>query len=184
VSIAFGPYPVAGVDAPNDEAVLREMEVFKAIVGAVRTIRAEHDIKRAVDAPLTVRAESDEARAFVTERLQALSFLVGSSAPVVQKTGGARTPGTAVSVVPSSYGPVEVLVGLKGLVTKDEEIVRIERGLKAIEKDLGMIEKKMSSKNFLERAPKEVIEETNAQKQQLLDARGRLEEARRLADEL
>ena len=47
-----------------------------------------------------------------------------------------------------------------------------------------MIEKKMSSKNFLERAPKEVIDETNAQKQQLLDARVRLEEARRLADEL
>jgi valyl-tRNA synthetase len=184
VSIAFGPYPVAGVDAPNDDAVLREMEVFKAIVSAVRTIRAEHDIKRAVDAPLTVRAESDEARAFVTERLQALSFLVGSSAPAVEKTGGPRTPGTAVSVVPSSYGPIEVLVGLKGLVTKDEEIVRIERGLKAIEKDLGMIEKKMSSKNFMERAPKEVIDETNAQKQQLLDARARLEEARRLADEL
>jgi valyl-tRNA synthetase len=103
---------------------------------------------------------------------------------VVEKTGGARTAGTAVSVVPSSYGPVEVLIGLKGLVTKDEELVRIERGLKSIEKDLGMIEKKMSSKNFLERAPKEVIDETNAQKQQLLDARARLEEARRLADEL
>jgi valyl-tRNA synthetase len=184
VSIAFGPYPVAGVDAPNDEAVLREMEVFKAIVGAVRTIRAEHDIKPRVDAALTIRAESDEARAFVTERLQALSFLVASAAPVVEKTGGARTAGTAVSVVPSSYGPVEVLVGLKGLVTKDEELVRIERGLKSIEKDLGMIEKKMSSKNFMERAPKEVIDETNAQKQQLLDARARLEEARRLADEL
>jgi valyl-tRNA synthetase len=106
------------------------------------------------------------------------------SAPVVEKTGGPRPAGTAVSVVPSVYGPIEVLVGLKGLVTKADEIVRIERGLKSIEKDLGAIDKKMSSKNFLERAPKEVIEETNAQKQQLLDARVRLEEARRLADEL
>jgi valyl-tRNA synthetase len=182
-SIAFGPYP-SGVDAAIDENVLREMDVFKAVVGAVRTIRAEHDIKRAVDAPLTIRAESDAARAFVTDRLQALSFLVGSSAPVVEKTGGPRPAGSAVSVVPSVYGPIEVLVGLKGLVTKADEIVRIERGLKSIEKDLGAIDKKMSSKNFLERAPKEVIDETNAQKQQLIDARGRLEEARRLADEL
>jgi valyl-tRNA synthetase len=182
-SIAFGPYPTAE-DAPKDEAVLREMEVFKAIVGAVRTIRAEHDIKPRADAPLTIRAESDAARAFVTDRLQALSFLVASTSPVVEKTGGPRTAGTAVSVVPSTYGPIEVLIGLKGLVTKEEELVRIERGLKSIEKDLGAIDKKMSSKNFLERAPKEVIDETNAQKQQLLDARGRLEEARRLADEL
>ena len=182
-SIAFGPYPTKD-DATSDEAVLREMEVFKAVVGAVRTVRAEHDLKRNVDVPLTIRAESDAARAFVNERLQAMSFLVGSSKPLVEKTGGARTAGTAVSVVPSVYGPIEVLVGLKGLVTKEDEIVRIERALERIAKDLAAIEKKMSSKNFLERAPKEVIDETNAQKQQLLDARARLEEARRLADEL
>jgi valyl-tRNA synthetase len=103
---------------------------------------------------------------------------------VVEKCGGPRAAGTTVSVVPSAYGPIEVLVGLKGLVAKTDEITRIERGLKSIEKDLGAIEKKMSSKNFLERAPKEVIDETNAQKQQLLDARARLEEARRLAEEL
>ena len=47
------------------------MEVFKAVVGAVRTVRSEHDIKRAVDVPLTIRAESDAARAFVHERAQA-----------------------------------------------------------------------------------------------------------------
>jgi valyl-tRNA synthetase len=182
-SIAFGPYPTA-IDAPSDDAVLREMDVFKAVVSAVRTIRAEHDIKPRAEAPLTIRAESDAARAFVTDRLQALSFLVASSAPVVEATGGPRTAGTAVSVVPSTYGPIEVHLGLKGLVTKDAELARIERGLKSIEKDLGAIEKKMSSKNFVERAPKEVIDETNAQKQQLLDARTRLEEARRLADEL
>jgi valyl-tRNA synthetase len=182
-SIAFGPYP-SELDAPVDEKLLREMDVFKAVVGAVRTIRAEHGIERKADLPLTLRAESDDARAFVTERLQAMQFLVGCSAPVVEKTGGARMPGTAVSVVPSAFGAIEVLVGLKGHVTKADELVRIERGLKSIEKDLGAIDKKMSSKNFLERAPKEVIDETNAQKQQLLDARARLEEARRLADEL
>jgi valyl-tRNA synthetase len=77
-----------------------------------------------------------------------------------------------------------VHVGLKGLVTKEKELARIERELKRIDKDLASIEKKVSSKGFLERAPKEVIEETNALKKQLLDARARLEESRRLADEL
>ena len=182
-SIAFGPYPTA-VDAKLDEAVLREMDVFKAVVGAVRTIRAEHGIERKADLPLSVRADSDQARAFVNERLKAMSFLVGSTSLVIEKTGGPRSAGSTVSVVPSAYGPIEVHVGLKGLVTKAEEITRIERELKSIEKDLGAIDKKMSSKNFLERAPKEVIDETNATKQQLLDARVRLEEARRLADEL
>jgi valyl-tRNA synthetase len=182
-SIAFGPYPTAE-DAQVDEKILREMDVFKAVVGAVRTIRAEHGIERKADLALAVRADAEGARSFVTERLQAMSFLVGCTAPVVEKTGGPRAPGTSVSVVPTALGPIEVHVGLKGHVTKESEVVRIDRELKSIEKDLGMIEKKMSSKNFLERAPKEVIDETNAQKQQLLDARVRLEEAKRLADEL
>ena len=75
-------------------------------------------------------------------------------------------------------------MGLKGLVTKDKELVRIDREMKRIDKDLGAIEKKMSSKGFLDRAPKEVIDETNALKKQLQDARVRLEESRTLADEL
>ena len=75
-------------------------------------------------------------------------------------------------------------VGLKGLVTKDKELVRIDREVKRIDKDLAAIEKKMSSKGFLERAPKEVIDETNALKKQLEEARVRLEESRTLAAEL
>jgi len=182
-SIAFGPYPT-DADAPRDEAVLREMSVFKAVVGAARTIRAEHGIERKADAPLTIRAESDEARAFVSSRMQAFSFLCGSKAPTTEKTGGARAAGTAVSVVPSAYGPLEVLVGLKGLVTKEEELGRIDKEVKRIDKDLELVKKKMTAKNFMERAPKEVIDETQALERQLIDARGRLEEARRLADEL
>ncbi len=182
-SIAFGPYP-SDADARPDDAVLREMDLFKAVVGAVRTLRAEHGVERKANLALSIRADGEDARTFITRRVQALSFLVGCGSPTVMPTGGARTAGTAVSVVPTSLGPIEVHVGLKGHVTKESELARTDRELKSIEKDLGMIEKKMSSKNFLERAPKEVIDETNAQKQQLLDARTRLEEARRLADEL
>ena len=182
-SVAFGPFPNAS-DATADPKVLQEMEVFKAVTGAVRTIRAEHGVDRKADLPLSIRTDSEEARAFITERLQALSFLVGSTAPSVEKTGGSRSAGTSVSVVPTALGPVEVHVGLKGFVTKASEKTRIARALASIEKDLGMIEKKMSSKNFLERAPKEVIDETNEQKKQLTGARTRLEEALRLAEEL
>ncbi|MBX3192613.1 MAG: valine--tRNA ligase [Labilithrix sp.] len=182
-TIAFGPYPSDG-DATADEAVLRDMDLFKAVVGAARTIRSEHGVDRKADAPIAIRSDSDTVHAFVKAQMKALSFLAGSASPIVEKMGGPRVAGSTVSVVPSPHGPIEVVVGLKGLVTKTDEIARIEREKKRISKDLESIEKKMSSKNFLERAPKEVIDETNAQKKQLLDALARLEEARRLADEL
>jgi valyl-tRNA synthetase len=182
-AVAFGPFPTSA-DGLTDDAVLREMDIFKAVVSAARTIRSEHEVKPQADAPLALRAEDEAARRLLTAHLSTISFLVRSKSPVVEKAGGPRTAGTTASVVPSALGPIEVLVGLKGLVTKADEVKRIQRELARIDKDLGAIDKKMSSKNFLERAPREVIDETNAQKQQLLDAKARLEESQKLADEL
>jgi valyl-tRNA synthetase len=182
-SIAFGPYPQVS-DGIDDDQALREMEIFKAVVSAARTIRSEHEIDPKADVPLSLRSDGEAARALLEGRLASIGLLVKSKAPSVEKLGGPRVAGTTTSIVPSAHGPIEVHVGLKGLVTKSKELARIERELKGIDKDLTAIEKKVSSKNFLERAPKEVIEETNALKAQLLDARVRLEESRKLADEL
>jgi valyl-tRNA synthetase len=182
-AVAFGPYPQPS-DGIEDAAALRDMEVFKAVVSAARTIRSEHEIEPKADVPLSLRADGAEARALLEARLPSIALLVRSSAPTVEKTGGPRAAGTTTSIVPSAYGPIEVHVGLKGFVTKTKELARIDREVKRIEKDLAAIEKKMSSKGFLERAPKEVIDETNALKKQLEEARVRLEESRTLAAEL
>ena len=182
-SIAFGPYPTED-DGVDDEAALREMELFKAIVSAARTVRSEHEIDPKADVALAIRAESEAARALVTARLGALAFLVKSKAPIVEPTGGRREAGTTASVVPSAHGPIEVLVGLKGLVTKEKELARIERELRRIDKDLAALDKKLGSKGFVDRAPKEVVEEAHAQRRQLAEARARVEESKQLADEL
>ena len=182
-SIAFGPYPTA-IDAHENDAALKEMELFKAVVSAARTIRSEHEIEPKADVPLSLRANGEEARALLTARLPAIANLVRSKAPTVATSGGPREPGTTTGIVTTSLGPIEVHVGLKGFVTKAKELVRIEREIKKIDKDLGSIEKKMSSKGYVEKAPKEVIEETNALKAQLIEAKARHEESRTLADEL
>ncbi len=183
-SIAFGPYPEADVDAITDEAALRDMEIFKAVVSAARSIRSEHDVKPTLDVPLALRSDSDVARAMLGDRLSAISFLVRAPSPVVEKIGGPRAAGTTVNVVPTPHGPIEVLVGLKGLVTKDDELKRIDREMKRIDKDLGVMAKKLSSPAFVEKAPKEVVDEAKALQQQLMEARARLEESKKLAEEL
>ncbi len=183
-SIAFGPYPTAKADGLEDEAALREMEIFKGVVSAARTIRSEHQIHPRRKVPLALRADSEQARALLEARKDGISLLVKCSAATVEKTGGIRAAGTTTSVLPSSYGSVEVHLGLMGFVTRAEELTRIDREMKKIDKDLASIEKKMSSKNFLERAPKEVIDETNALKEQLLAARVRHDESRVIAVEL
>jgi valyl-tRNA synthetase len=161
------------------------MDIVMATISAARTIRSEHDIKWANAVPLELRVDAED----VTALLRQVAFSIHSLAktntlPDVAKIGGPRAPGTAVSVVSTAVGPIEVLVGLKGLVTKDEEVARIERELKRIDKDVAQLDKKLASRGFVDRAPKEVVDEANAQREQLVAARTRLDESRRFADEL
>ena len=81
-------------------------------------------------------------------------------------------------------GDVEVLVGLRGLVDKTKEKERIERGVKSVEKDIGVMTKRLENKNFIANAPPEVVEEAKKQLGQLERQRTRLHEARGLVEEL
>ena len=95
-----------------------------------------------------------------------------------------RPRGSIVGAVATDLGAAEVLVGLKGLVTAEQERTRVKRELGKLGKDLAAIDKKLGSPNFVEKAPKEVVEEARTQRAHLVDAQKRLEEALGLADEL
>jgi valyl-tRNA synthetase len=184
-SVAFGPYPGAHEEQHLDPAAEADMDIVMGAISAARTIRSEHDIKWANAVPLELRTDAGEIAALLDRVGFSARVLVKSTAlPKAARIGGPRTPGTAVSVVPTRAGPIEVHVGLKGLVKKEDEIQRIEREIARIQKDIAQIDKKLSSKGFVDRAPKEVVEDANAQRAQLVAALARLEESRRLAEEL
>jgi valyl-tRNA synthetase len=123
--------------------------------------------------------------AFLGGHVDTLRVLLNTrGAPVLEPPGGPREPGTTGSVVPSAHGPIEVLVSLKGLVSGESEAARIDRGIKKIDKEVAVIDKKLGSPGFVDRAPPEVVAEAKAQREALVEARARLEAARKLIDEL
>jgi valyl-tRNA synthetase len=81
-------------------------------------------------------------------------------------------------------GTIHALVVLKGLVDASTERARVDRELKKAQKELSAIDKKLASPGFVERAPKEVVEESQAQRLTLVRTIERLEAAKKLADEL
>jgi valyl-tRNA synthetase len=183
-SICFGPYPRAEDLAAHPE-VAKDMALLQAVVGTVRSIRTEHQIRPGIAAKVSLRTGNARAAALFTEHAATLGFLTKCDGPLVQLTPDApREAGTTVGVVAADGGAVDVGVSLRGHVTREQELARIERELKSIDKDLGAIDKKMSSKSFVEKAPREVIAESEAQKQALTQARVRLEAARDFAAEL
>jgi valyl-tRNA synthetase len=185
-SVAFGPYPGLDGDgtehAPDVEA---QMAMLQEIVSAARTVRSEHGIDWKAEVAMAVRSDSAEALALLRGQADAIALLVKTrGAPAFEGRGGAREAGTTVSVVSTPHGAIEVLVGLKGLVEKDAELARIDRELKKVERDLAALDKKLASSGFVDRAPAEVVDEARKQREMLIEARKRLEEARVLAAEL
>jgi valyl-tRNA synthetase len=191
VSVALAPYPTATNEGKLEVVVDSEMRVLQDVISAARTIRSEHEVV-APPVPLRLRTDSKELYNFldVDFRRSAIQTMVRTRGAVEldASTQAPREAGTVLSVVPVTFGEgsasVEVLVGLKGLVDPGKERARVERELKRVEKDLAVMDKKLASAAFIERAPPEVVIESKAQRAALAEARDRLLAAKSFADEL
>ena len=100
--------------------------------------------------------------------------------------GGAREPGTTVSVVPSAARPHRgARRRSRASSTPDEELARIERELKKIEKDLARAREEARARRASSTARRRRSSRSRgASATTMLDARARLEESRKLAEEL
>jgi len=189
LSIALAPYPTAENDGAKNEAVDREMNVLREVISAARTVRSEHEVV-APPVPLRLRTATRELYAVLDTHRSAIETMVRTRGPVAidASTDAAREAGTVLSLVAVTYagqaGAIEVLVGLKGLVSAEKERSRVLRERKRVEKDLAVMDKKLSSAAFLERAPAEVVAESKAQRAALAEALERLKKDEALADEL
>ncbi len=186
-SIALEPYPTE-TDTTRDVALEAEVKTFiQDVTTATRTIRAEHAVHRTATVPVNYSG-SETALTRFGRYLPIVTSNTGSVVGDITAIGPTdplpKYSGYGVASLPTTHGPINVHVGLKGLVDPTNERGRIDRELKKIEKDLAAVNKKLSSPSFTEKAPKEVIDEANGQKQSLEEARARLVEARALADEL
>jgi len=185
VSIALAPYPTEA-DGRIDAAVEREMTLVQAIIGAARTVRSEHEIKPGEKVPVWLRvADVANQGERIARHVPAIRALVKTvDDPKVIGPSDARESGTVVTVVASDFGAVEVMVGLRGLVSREKELARIDREIKRTDRELATLDKKLQSSGFVERAPKEVVDEAHAQRNALAEARERILASRALADEL
>ncbi len=135
---------------------------------------------------MRVRSASATVQMFLRDQADAIRLLVRTSGlPVVEAPSQERAAGTVVSAWANALaGSVEIHVNLRGLVEAGAERARIERELRKIDRELATLEKKLGATSFVDRAPREVVEEAQAQKAALFASRAGLEAARRLAEEL
>ncbi|MBM4360159.1 MAG: valine--tRNA ligase [Deltaproteobacteria bacterium] len=179
VSIALATLPQAGVGRVDADAV-RELGTVQAIIGAARTIRSEREVHPGAQVPVTLRVAEGALRSVLESERLSIETLMKTSSLAIEPPGGTRPEGAAVSHVAG----VEVLVLLKGIVDQAGEKARIEREIKKAQKNIEALEKKLGAKGFADRAPPEVVKETEDQLEAYRERVRILEEAKSLAEEL
>ena len=69
---------------------------------------------------------------------------------------------------------MDIFIPLEGKINFTEEKNRVEKELNKIEKDIIVLVKKLSNKNFIDKAPPEVIEKDSQRKKILSEKQARL----------
>lgn len=155
-AIMLADYPIFDKKlAFADEA--KEMELVFETIKSLRNVRQSFNIAPSVKVNIEVRAEKSEKPIFesVTSyikklaRVEEITF-ADESKPVPKKS--------ATAVVSAS----KVIIPLVDLIDINSEIARQQKKLDKLSAEKNSLSARLNNKNFVESAPKQVVEETQA----------------------
>jgi len=149
-TIMLQSYPKADA-ALRDETAEQEMSVMQQVIGAVRNIRGEMNVPPAREADLIINS----AAAAPLELIERNGGYLHKLARVGRILYNQPRPAAAASAVAQG---IEILVPLAGLIDVDRERGRLEKEIARLEGQLFGLTQKLMNRDFIARAPKEVIE--------------------------
>jgi valyl-tRNA synthetase len=152
-SIMVAEFPVAS-DFIFDEEALKEMELVKGVITGVRNIRGEMNIPPSKQVNILMEIPDRGDRDIIRRNIghiQNLAKVDSASAEAVV----AKREASATAV----FGENQVHVILEGLLDFKEEKERLRKQIKATEKEMAVANKKLNNKQFLEKAPTQIVEE-------------------------
>jgi valyl-tRNA synthetase len=132
-------------------------------VSRVRNLRAEAKLPPSQKLKVTLVALSQEASDVLSEGVPYLLQL-GNLEAIDVVAADAPRPQNAVS---TALPEVEVFLPLEGLIDVERETVRLQKELESLNKDLAIVEKKLSNAQFVDKAPPAVVEKEQGKRAEL-----------------
>jgi len=161
-TIMLQPYPGEDTTMIDENAVV-EMEWVKNFILGVRKIRSSMDIPPGKSLPVLLQDASKSDLDYV---LQNKLFLKRLAKVESIEIADINPPESATALV----GNMKVLIPLAGLIDKDAELARLTKEIEKMEKVLNATEGKLSNKNFVDRAPQDVVDKEKAKAKELSDS--------------
>ncbi|MBN1833365.1 MAG: valine--tRNA ligase [Deltaproteobacteria bacterium] len=150
-SIMKAKFPEAS-DFAYDPQAVKEMDLLMAVVSGVRNIRGEMNIGPSKKISIVIEMPDEEDANVIRRNIVHVqnmarvdSVEIGSSIP--------KPKASATAV----FGKNQVHVLLKGLLDYDEERKRLKKEIMRVEKEMGVLNRKLSNQSFLSNAPPEIV---------------------------
>ncbi|MBW1852695.1 MAG: class I tRNA ligase family protein, partial [Deltaproteobacteria bacterium] len=150
-SIMIAEFPKAS-DSIEDKDAIREMDLLMGVIAGIRNIRGEMNIPPSKGVSVLIDVAGKEESDILTRNLAHIKTL-GKVDDASIASGVPKPEASATAV----FGQNQVHVLLKGLLNFEEERKRLKKEIKKIEKDIQASDKKLSNKNFLEKAPADIV---------------------------
>jgi valyl-tRNA synthetase len=139
------------------------------VIDCVRNVRGEMNLNPGLNLDLLIRTRHDHEVTTLNNNAQYINSL--GRANLIKSGPTVKKPRVSISSV---CGEMDIFIPLEGKINFTEEKNRVEKELNKIEKDIIVLVKKLSNKNFIDKAPPEVIEKDRQRKKILSEKQARL----------
>jgi len=150
-----------------------DFEIIQRAVTAMRTMRAETGIAPGKPIHGVLGTHNPEYLRMLENSRQDIMFLARLNTLEIQEEP-TPPPVRATSVTPDG---VDVFLDLEGIVDVPAEIARLNKEIEKTQTELNKVLKKLSNENFLEKAPRAVVDKNRRIADELADKVSKLTEA-------
>ncbi len=152
-SIMRASFPEAS-DFLMDGEALAEMELLMGVITGIRNIRGEMNIPPSKKVNIIIDSPLDRDARIFDRNLSHIQNLARVNNISIE--AGVPKPEASATAV---FGQNQVHLLLKGILDFEEEKKRLRKGIQKIQQEIETSNRKLSNKDFLEKAPAEIVAE-------------------------
>lgn len=167
-SIMVSDYPEYEPDEVFPESV-EKIQTLKELCYIVRNIRGEMRVPPEKKISVLIKTATDQTENLIAAQIDAIKFLTRASE--IKYGRDVKKPPSSGSGVGNGF---EVYVPLKGIIDIEKEMERLNKELLKLENDIMRSERKLGNEDFINKAPKDVVEREKKALEESISARERL----------
>ena len=158
-------------DLENETVANKEISFVISLMTEIRVIRSELNIPYKVKLELILN-NSDKEKIFIIQKYKQVITDLGKLS-AVSISDDAFPEGSALGVVDK----LSIAIPLKGAINISDEINRLNKEIDKVQNEIEKFQKNLNNENFLNRAPKDVIDEIKNKLNVNIDKKSKIQDA-------